>query len=471
MTLVRMTYRVEDIDVPENDPFQNDQLDRKSVVEFLSDLIGRLDGPFVMALDATFGMGKSTLVRFLIECLKKEGHRCINFNAWKVDYATDPLVALVASIDRIELGLSDEKQENIYKEQFQKVKHITTALAKTSATNALNILTSGLVDFEAVRSEADSSKSETDWKKDAVAAFNQESNLFDEFRKELTEAVKLLQDDDTERQSKDISGSNLVIFVDELDRCRPTFAVQLLERIKHLFDIPGIVFVLSLDKKQIEASIKAVYGAEIDAAEYLRRFFSLEFRIPVSDTERYIDSLLTRFGLDQIFDERVSLQTQYDRNHFVEYLNILANAMGLSLRAIERCITRLRIVMDQTQSNHFLDPILLALLIVLHSNRHEFFDQIVDGQVAPEDVIEYLTSLPGGKFSQLNINYLHAYLLIADPDIERADERIEELKAKQSKDEEPSSLLRIIDGIFGSGRSRIPLDHIAKKIDLVSWVG
>ena len=120
--------------------------------------------------------------------------------------------------------------------------------------------------------EANLSKSETDWKEDAVATFNQESNLFDEFRKELTEAVKLLQNDETERESKDISESNLVIFVDELDRCRPTFAVQLLERIKHLFDIPKIVFVLSLDKKQMEASIKAVYGAEIDAAEYSTPF-------------------------------------------------------------------------------------------------------------------------------------------------------------------------------------------------------
>ena len=70
--------------------FKNDQLDRKPVVEFLSDLIGRLEGPYVMALESRFGMGKSTLARMLIECLNNEDHRCIYLNAWKVDYVTDP---------------------------------------------------------------------------------------------------------------------------------------------------------------------------------------------------------------------------------------------------------------------------------------------------------------------------------------------------------------------------------------------
>ena len=466
-----MTYRIDDIDVPKIDPFQNDQLDRKAVVNFLSDLIGRLDGPFVMALDATFGMGKSTLVRILIECLKSEGHRCINFNAWKVDYATDPLVALVASIDRVELGLSDEKQADIYLEQFEKVKNITNAIAKTSAVNAIKMLTSGVVDFEAILRASNSSESETNWTKNVVAAFNKESELFDSFHDELTEAVKLLQDDNADRQSNDTTRSSLVIFIDELDRCRPTFAVQLLERIKHFFDIPNIVFVLSLDKNQIEASIKAVYGAEIDAAEYLRRFFNLEFRIPVSDTQHYISNLLTRFDLDQIFDDRMSRQTQYDRKNFVEFLNILANATGLSLRAIEGCITRLRIVMDQTQNNQFLDPVLLALLIVLHSNRRNYYDRIIAGQVPPEDVIEYLTSLPGGKLSEREKNILYAYLLIADPNKARADSRIRDLKNKQFDDDEAASLVRIIGSIPGIERSQISLVQIAKKIDSVSWVG
>ena len=465
-----MTYRVNDIDVPNENPFQNDQLNRKPVVEFLSDLIGRLDGPFVMALDSTFGTGKSTLVRILIECLKNKGHRCVYFNAWKVDYATDPLVALVASIDRIELGLSDESQKITFQEQIQTVRAYTTALTKTSFINATKVLSSGVIDLEAILSEAKSSELKTDRNRDVVEEFNQESEIFDNFRDELTKAVELLQNDDTVQQLNVTNKPNLVFFVDELDRCRPTFAIQLLERIKHLFDIPNIVFVLSLNKKQIETSIKAVYGAEIDAAEYLRRFFNLEYGIPIADTQRYISSLITRFDLDPIFNERNSSITRYDRKHFVEYLNIIAIAMGLSLRTIERCITRLRIVMDQTPSNQILDPILLALLIVLHFNQPEYFSRIINGQVPPEDVIKDLTSLSNGKLSQHKINVLHAYLLVADPDQLRKAKQIKELKTKIDEDPENISLIQVIFDIQNEGRYDISLEEIAKKIDLVSWV-
>ena len=276
----------------------------------------------------------------------------------------------------------------------------------------------------------------------------------------------MLRNDNAKQQSKNITGPNLVIFVDELDRCRPTFAVQLLERIKHFFDIPNIVFVLSLDKKQIEACIKAVYGAEIDATEYLRRFFNLEFGIPHVDTESYIDSLITRFDLDPIFNERSHSKIKYDRAHFVEYMNALANAMEMPLRAIERCITRLRIVMDQTLSDQHLGSVLLALLLVLHSKKRDFYDQIINGEVSPDDVVGYLTSI---KLSQQNVNILRAYLLIADLDRERSDEQIRVLMANRSQDQETNEVVTIIEKIIEMEEHHLSLVDLAKKIDLASW--
>jgi len=102
-----MTYRINELDVPEGDPFRHDSLDRRPVVEFLSGLIKRLNGPFVMALDSPWGSGKTTLVRMLMADLQDKGFQCTYFNAWKVDYVTDPLVALVSSIDRIDLGAEE----------------------------------------------------------------------------------------------------------------------------------------------------------------------------------------------------------------------------------------------------------------------------------------------------------------------------------------------------------------------------
>ena len=83
--------------------------------------------------------------------------------------------------------------------------------------------------------------------------------------------------------TKFINGSNrektVIIFVDELDRCRPSYAIELLERIKHLFNIGGLVFVLALDREQLGHSIKAVYGNGIDSDGYLRRFVDFEYQL------------------------------------------------------------------------------------------------------------------------------------------------------------------------------------------------
>ena len=81
---------------------------------------------------------------------------------------------------------------------------------------------------------------------DLVEAFQKEKDLLKKFREELDAAVKQLP----------IAGKRptLVFFIDELDRCRPTFAIELLERVKHLFGVSNILFVLSTDKQQLEAS-------------------------------------------------------------------------------------------------------------------------------------------------------------------------------------------------------------------------
>jgi len=379
-----MTYRLDDLEVPAGAPFQNDSLERQPLVEFLSKLIKNLNGPFVMALDSPWGSGKTTLVRMLMEHLKGGGFQCIYFNAWKVDYVTDPLIALVSSIDRMDLGTGETN--NNYKEHLKSVKKVTTLLAKRGLAAGAKALTCGILDFKK-EWEAAASEIAAGTVEDIVDAFNQECDLLKKFREALTSAVKQLPAADKKRP--------LIFFIDELDRCRPTFAIDLLERVKHLFDIPNIVFMLSIDKQQLEASTKAVYGASINATEYLRRFIDLEYSIPAVNSKHYTKNLLIRFELDTIFSNNP--MNAYDRNHFIEFFTQLSHAMDLSLRARERCITRLRIVMDQLPDNSYLDPMLIALLIVLRSNHPQLFHRFVrDGALAEKELKEYLVPLPGG---------------------------------------------------------------------------
>lgn len=96
---------------------------------------------------------------------------------------------------------------------------------------------------------------------------------------------ELLEDIKVEKANK------LVIFIDELDRCNPTFAIKLLERIKHFFDDDRFIFVFSTNLSELQYTVKKFYGEGIDGYSYLDKFFDLQFTLPNIDIENYIDSL------------------------------------------------------------------------------------------------------------------------------------------------------------------------------------
>ena len=88
----------------------------------------------------------------------------------------------------------------------------------------------------------------------------------------------------------------LVVVIDELDRCRPSYAVELLKAAKHLFAVDGVVFVLALNRSELSHSIGALYGGKFDATGYLRRFIDVDFRLPDPDRAAFIDRRWTQFG-------------------------------------------------------------------------------------------------------------------------------------------------------------------------------
>ena len=76
-----MKFRLPELEIPSDDPFRNDALERKPVVEFLAGLLDKFNGPFVLALDSPWGTGKTTLVRMLKAKLELANFQCVYFNA------------------------------------------------------------------------------------------------------------------------------------------------------------------------------------------------------------------------------------------------------------------------------------------------------------------------------------------------------------------------------------------------------
>lgn len=465
-----MKFRLEEVEVPAGDPFKFDALKRQPAVEFVRDLIKKLEGPFVLALDSPWGTGKTTVVRMLRAALEVDGYRSVYFNAWKVDYVSDPLVPLVSAID--ELTVTGAESESTFREHMTTIKNVVTAVAKRGVVAAVKAATLNALDLDEAMEEVAASAT-GDLMDDLVGAFQKEKASLERFRDALEKAVDEIADSDPARP--------LVFFIDELDRCRPSFAIELLERVKHLFDVKNIVFVLSIDKSQLEAITAAVYGERIDAPEYLRRFIDLEFALPVPHTKQYTRVLLERFGFKDFFDARRKYsELQYEVDNFVEAFTLLSGLFDLSLRARERCLTRLTVVLTQTRENEYLDPIVVAFLLVLRAKRSDLYVELISGELAPQDLVSMIRKLPGGReFSQSRIStIIECYLIVGDPVRDRPEEtfkvlqKLAETEPDTERGAEARQLLDMRKYVpAGSFRRDFSLKSLANKIDLASRLG
>lgn len=143
------------------------------------------------------------------------------------------------------------------------------------------------------------------------------------------------------------NGKPIVFIIDELDRCRPDFALELLENIKHLFSVTGITFLLVTNRVQLESSIKSRYGNDVDASNYLHKFVNIWLSMPRATTE-YSDfgSLYFNYALDKMSDDGedlASLQSSV-------ILDELIKMFQPSYREIERVLSYFAVIINMLNS-------------------------------------------------------------------------------------------------------------------------
>ena len=462
-----MKFRIAEVEVPSSDPFRFDALERKPAVEFLRDLIKQIEGPFVLALYSPWGTGKTTVVRMLRSSLEIEGFQSVHFNAWKDDYVIDPLIPMVAAIDDLKPG--GESSDGSFRTNMATVKKAVGSIAKRGLIAAVKAGTLNMLDLDEI-SEGVAADMASESTSDLIEAFQREKASLEQFRDALEKAVDALTKEDRSRP--------LIFFIDELDRCRPTYAIELLERVKHVFDVRNMVFVLSIDKKQLEAITSAVYGERIDAPEYLRRFIDLEYALPAPHSKNYTQELIKRFEFKELFDARKQhRELAYDYDSFVEAFTLLAGLFGLTLRARERCLTRLAAVFMQTPSNNYLDPIVLSLLLVLRISRPDLYTGLLGGLLAPRSFMESLREMPNGQqFSVSRIStVLETYLIVGDVVPERGEQVLKDLQELAQGQPDTNQVIRAKE-IWSmktriDGRWNFSIKSVANKVDLAVKLG
>ena len=129
-----------------------------------------------------------------------------------------------------------------------------------------------------------------------LASHQRSQNSIQKFSEKLAELAETL--------SKNNAGQPIVIMIDELDRCRPTYAIELLENAKHIFSVANVVFVLATNRRELAQSVKAIYGDGFGADEYLERFFDISFNLPHQDRKEFITHTIGSATIHHHFREQ-----------------------------------------------------------------------------------------------------------------------------------------------------------------------
>lgn len=270
-----------------------DTIDRRSDVFRFVEVLDTIDDSFSIALDGDWGSGKTFFVKqskMVIEahnnyiktdCIenkekisslytdfcrdnasKLKPQVCVYYDAWQNDNDDDPILSLVYTILN-----SVDSDYNFKKSSFLKC---AASIMEFFTGKDWNKIIDNLKGDDPLESIKSNKSIET---------------LIKDFFNELLPE----------------KGERLIIFIDELDRCKPTYAVHLLERIKHYFENERITFVFSVNLNELQHTIRKYYGSDFNASKYLDRFFDLRIGLPTPNLQKFYCSI--NFGDYYVYEK------------------------------------------------------------------------------------------------------------------------------------------------------------------------
>lgn len=337
-----------------------------------------------LVIDGSWGTGKTEFCQKLISLVEANDappFRSVYVDAFRADHANQPLMMLLAAV----LSLLPEP------EKPELIKKALPALRfglKTTGKAAIGWLLKQDIadlgeDFEKAMQTAGES----------IVDKSVEAMLGDHIKAE--ESIRALQDALAAVAKK----RPIVLFVDELDRCRPDFAVAILEIIKHVFDVDGVQIVLVTNTQQLKATINHCYGSNVDAQRYLDKFLGFSFRLPekFKPLNQYETILAAQAHFRAIATESPQLKDSAVVNYeIITFINDLIEIRSLSLREIETLARYLEIFQTLTNNEH-LDQntiygyILLRIYaIYCHCFNPDLTKNLLSGKYSPATIADSL---------------------------------------------------------------------------------
>lgn len=392
--------------------FPEDKLDRVKYANFLTQFLAaqgydtenQEKHNYVLNLNSEWGSGKTYFLRRWAEDLKKH-YPVVYVDAWKQDYSDDPLMTVISSMIK---QLREQAGKNADKAVFKAPRKLV-GLLKAAAPSVVGGLTKRYlgIDPVAIMNAADDGEvgevldENGEPLKDkngkpidmGAAASKMVKHLIDEhdakastiesLKKNVEQWVEAVVGKDQEKKEGELKRTYpAFVFIDELDRCRPSYAVEMLETIKHIFNIPGVVFVVATDTEQLQHAVKAVYGEGFDARVYLGRFFNSRYTLKSPDFKNLLE-VHCRLDLlePSYFDDRkITIWPNSDDVLLtVQNITTVLNIFNLSARTAIQIADRITATLSNLKDGATIDLITLTLLLCLREKDEKTYNDVISG--------------------------------------------------------------------------------------------
>ena len=390
---------------PENDIFSYKKFGKR-----LANLVSDVNEPLVITLDAPWGSGKTVFIKQWVGLIKRRGGKVVYFDAFADDFHGNAFLALASQIHSLATRTLNENNDPSLKTFLDATKKVGKIIAPTVLDIWLRKITGGMVNYSDIESVIKAFENESEKVvSEKIENFDEESASLEAFREALENVSKSITKGKKESSHK---SPPLIFIVDELDRCRPPFALEVIERIKHLFSVENVCFVLVTNLTHLETAIRGAYGMEFDAHTYLEKFYQLKIVLPEPDfseqnrRNKYLDYLWKNL--------KPEFRGQGSTEPILSEIKHLANAHALSLRQMEHVMRNVVLVAAFSREKELLDSPVTAGLCIMRQKCPELYIQARENNLSWEKVKEFL-KIDGIDYRDKD-NAINAWRYLTDPD-------------------------------------------------------
>lgn len=396
--------------------FEDDQLNRKSISEDIEKYLNLIQNKnpchaVSFAINARWGEGKTYFISmWKHEIEARLGETAVYYNAWENDDCDSAILPLLYNIISME---EDNESENF----IEHAKFFIKALGMNTLKFGVSKVFGNYEEIKDVIVNSINDSSDQ-----SIKTFFSEYDEYYGKRNKLQDSLKDMVPE----------GGRLWIFIDDLDRCNPTFAINTLECIKHFFNIENIIFVFAIDYSHLEKAVKKIYGGEMDAGSYMKKFFDVIYQLPTPDMHRYIKCKINNIQKTEIrrlikeeklyfyfkiFDyslRDIDLTMTHIELFFLKHLEKLMHCSNLNL-ALD-IYYYFMAIKDKYNDKYY--DIIRGHFLVDYSKDNNF--SIIDKKfIINDDIHTLLEAISNGQAEKYTMDIITKYSLIEIPSINK----------------------------------------------------